>query len=380
MTHQLTDCPQPRTSDPVSATVFAQPDPDTIRGWDRLVADTPYSDVAQLSAWSNVRRQAGFLPLYVLARRAGRLVGGALVLQRRLPVLGVVGYLPYGPVIAAGDARPAMVHAVSAALAGLAHQHLGCLFVQPPAGADDVSDQLATLGFRPSVAGIAPGSSIRIDVTRDVEDIRNAMTKTNRRSTRNAAERGVAVRIGDGRDLPVVADLLACTAAHQHFDPLSLDYLATLYRELTPGEHVTVFIAELDGVPVAMELFTGCGGVLKSRLTGTQRHGPARQSGAAVALKWRAILWAKANGYHTVDFGGLAAESVDTIRAGGADLASRLAGPDFFKASFGGQPFRYPTAMELISSPVLRIGYDVSRRSAAAGLLVARVKRLMRSG
>lgn len=381
MTHQLTDDPRPRTSgDPVSASVFTQPDPDTIRSWDRLVNDTSYSDVAQLSAWSTVRRQVGFLPLYVLARRAGRLVGGALVLQRRLPMLGVVGYLPYGPVIAAGDARAAAVHALSATLADLGHQHLGSLFVQPPAGAEDVSDQLAALGFRPSAAGIAPNASIRIDLTRDVEDIRGAMTKTNRRYTRNAAERGVAVRIGDERDLPILADLLARTAVHQHFDPLSLDYIAALYRELNPGGHVTVFIAEMDGVPAAVELFTGCGGVLKSRLTGTQRSGPARQSGAAAVLAWRAILWAKANGYHTVDLGGLAAESVDTIRAGGADLASRLAGPDYFKASFGGQPFRYPPARELISSPVLRIGYDLSRRSAAGGKVVAKAKRLMRHG
>lgn len=381
MTHRLPDCSQLRTSSrTVSATVFTQPDPGTIQAWDRLVTDTPYSDVAQLSAWSNVRRQAGFLPLYVLARRAGRLVGGALVLQRRLPVLGVVGYLPYGPLIATGQNRSVVGHAVSAALADLGHRHLGSLFVQPPAGADDVSDQLAALGFRPSAAGIAPNASIRIDLTRDVEKIHHAMTKTNRRCTRKAAERGVAVRLGGERDLPVLAELLAHTAAHQRFDPLALDYIAALYRELSPGGHVTVFIAEVAGTPAAVELFTGCGGVLKSRLTGTQRSGPARQSGAAVVLAWQAILWAKAHGYHTVDLGGLAAEAVDTIRAGGADLASRLAGPDFFKASFGGQPFHYPPARELISSPMLRICYDLSRRSAAGGKVVARAKRLMRNG
>ncbi len=66
----------------VSVTSSNRPGPDTIHAWDHLASHTPRSDVAQLSAWSVVRRQANFVPRYVLARRAGRLGGGALVLQR----------------------------------------------------------------------------------------------------------------------------------------------------------------------------------------------------------------------------------------------------------------------------------------------------------
>ncbi|MGH3804160.1 MAG: GNAT family N-acetyltransferase, partial [Pseudonocardiaceae bacterium] len=175
----------------VSVTSSNRPDPDTIRAWDHLVSHTPHSDVAQLSAWSAVRRQAGFVPRYVLARRAGRLVGGALVLQRRLPVLGALGYVPNGPVIAPGAGRSAVAHAVSTALADLGHRHLSGLFVQPPDRADDISDHLLRLGFRPSVAGIAPAASIRIDLTRDVEDLRNGLTSSNRRRTRTWADRGI---------------------------------------------------------------------------------------------------------------------------------------------------------------------------------------------
>ncbi|MGH3803557.1 MAG: lipid II:glycine glycyltransferase FemX, partial [Pseudonocardiaceae bacterium] len=230
------------------------------------------------------------------------------------------------------------------------------------------------LGFRPSVAGIAPAASIRIDLTRDVEDLRNGLTSSNRRRTRTWADRGIAVRHGGERDLPVVADLLACTAAHQQFDPPSLDYLRTLYRELGRGDHVQIFIAELDGVASVAELFTGCGGVLTSRLTGMQRDDPVKKSGAAAAVIWYAILWAKTNGYHTFDFGGFPVNAVDLIRDG---EASRLTGPEVFKASFGGQPFRYPPAVEILSSRLLRIGYDLSRRSEVGGKLVATVRRLL---
>ncbi|MGH8921725.1 MAG: lipid II:glycine glycyltransferase FemX, partial [Actinomycetes bacterium] len=329
-------------------TLYTELAPDLIHAWNHLVRQTPGSDVTQLSAWSNLRMHVGFLPLYLLAHHEGRLVGGALVLQRQLPLLGVVGYLPYGPVIAAGQARVATVRAVSDGLADLGRRHLGSLFVQPPEGCADVSDQLLARGFRRSTAGIAPQASIRIDLTRGVEELRSTLSKTNRRGIRNSAARGVTVRIGCERDLPVVADLMAHTARYQHFDPPTLKYLARMYRELHPGDHVTVFIAERHGVPAAAELFTGCGGVLKARLTGMARSGPAKKSGAVAAIDWHAILWAKATGYHTFDFGGLTAEAVDTIGAGGAGMAARLTGPDLFKASFGGQPFRYPAPVELI--------------------------------
>jgi hypothetical protein len=67
--------------------------------WDALVERTPGTDVTQLSAWARVRASAGFSSLYVHAHRDGKLVGGAQLLYRRLPVVGRVGYVSYGPVV-----------------------------------------------------------------------------------------------------------------------------------------------------------------------------------------------------------------------------------------------------------------------------------------
>lgn len=338
-------------------TLYTEPDPDTIRAWDQLVQGTPSSDVTQLSAWSNLRLQAGFLPLYLLADHGGRLVGGALVLQRQVPLLGMVGYLPHGPVIAAGEPRAATASALSAALADLGHRHLGCLFVQPPEGGDDISDQLVACGFRHSSGGIVPQASIRIDLNAELDELRNGLDESNRRRSHHWAARGGTVRLGRERDLPLVADLLARTAAQQQADQPTLDYLATLYRELTVGDHVKVFIAERGGVAAAAELFTGCGGVFTSRFTGIARHaaksGDATKSGASAALMWNAMAWAKANGYHTFDV---------------------------FTASLGGQPFRYPAPVELTSSPLVRAGYDLARHSPAGSRLVETAQRALRAG
>jgi hypothetical protein len=88
--------------DVVSVTVTADPGRDVLQRWDGLVAATPGTDVAQLSAWADVRRHAGFRPILALAEDADGPVGGALVLHRRLPALGSIGYLPLGPVLPAG--------------------------------------------------------------------------------------------------------------------------------------------------------------------------------------------------------------------------------------------------------------------------------------
>jgi hypothetical protein len=369
----------PQRDDEVRITVSEQPDAATVRWWDRLVATTAHSDVAQSSAWAGVRRHAGFTPIFVLAHSAGRIVGGALVLQRRLPGLGGVGYVPYGPVVFVDGPRAATEASLCHALAHLGGRQLRALFVQPPRGNDAVGRRLLELGFRPSTAGIAPTASLELDLSAPPEILRKSLSSGTRSSIRRASSSGVRVRMAAEHDLPVVAELLAETAAHHRFPPLSLAYLHALHQQLDPGNHIKIFIAEHDGVPVATQVLSNCGGVTKLRLTGMRRADAAR-TGAPALLQWETITGARANGYHTFDFGGISPSAVDTIRAGRTDLASRLNGRDYFKASFGGRPFRYPPPVELFSSTAARVGYDLARRSEPGRQIIRRAQNLLRTG
>src|SRR4051794_19952727 len=67
--------------------------------WDRLVDNLPGTDVTQHVAWGRVRQMAGFESSFLLAYRGSSLVGGAQLFRRRLPLVGGIGYLPYGPLI-----------------------------------------------------------------------------------------------------------------------------------------------------------------------------------------------------------------------------------------------------------------------------------------
>jgi lipid II:glycine glycyltransferase (peptidoglycan interpeptide bridge formation enzyme) len=358
--------------------VDGRPDADTLRGWDRLVSATPGSDVGQLSAWAVVRREAGFSPCYVLARSGDTLLGGALVLYRKVPGVGLLGYLPFGPVLPANDQRRDAIGVVCDALADVARRRFAGLFVQPMAGGADVSGRLLQLGFRPSTAGIAPAASIAIDLARPIDALRTDLRSGTRGSIKRAVAQGVRVRTGGEHDLETVASLLRDTGEHHEFSAVSLPYLRTLYRELAPGGHIQIFLAERDGTPLAADVLTSSGGVLTLRMTGMRRADDVRRSGAASLLRWETLVWAKAGGYDAVDLGGVPPSSVDAVRAGHKHLAARVDGRTYYKASFGGDAFHRPPAVELLSSPVARLGYDLAQRSTVGTRVVGLLQRLLR--
>jgi lipid II:glycine glycyltransferase (peptidoglycan interpeptide bridge formation enzyme) len=368
------------TDSAVTVAVKTEPGSAALREWDHFVDAVPGSDVAQLSAWARIRRAAGFTPLYLLAHRNDQLVGGALVLERRLPILGRVGYVSGGPLVSPTAPRDRVIDHLVSAMEEMGRSRFRALFVQPPADGQAVSVGLRQRGFRRSQAGIAPAASIGIDLHQTAEELHGGLTKANRRRARNWAQRGVTVRVGTPDDVTVVADLLARTAEHQQFEPLSLDYIKRLYRELDIGGHVVVFIAELVRAPVAALLCTRCAGTVRQRISGMDRSERARSAGVSAATVWHAMLWAKSRGYDVYDFGGLRADAARLLLAGHSESAADLTGSERFKTSFGGEVYLNPDQVELIPSPFLRLAYDIAQRTRGGRRIVAIGKRVLRGG
>jgi lipid II:glycine glycyltransferase (peptidoglycan interpeptide bridge formation enzyme) len=369
----------PRRTDGFDVALTRQPEPSTLRRWDALVRDTSDSDVTQLSTWAKVRRAAGFEPLYMLVREGPELVGGALILTRRLPLIGEIGYVSYGPMIASDMERGPVVAVLGAALRRLADRKIRMLFVQPPAGADDVSLELGRNGFRRSQAGIAPTASLRLDLSTDEDELFAQMSREIRNKSNRWAKGGVRIRLGTQDDVALLARLHAATAQHHGFAPIPSDYIANLYRLLAPLGHAALFVGEVEGQPRCAQLSTACGGVMKGRLMGVDRERVAGRLGVSIAVVWETIRWAKANGYRWFDFGGIRETAASLLDEDEPDL-SRLTGPEAFKVGFGPTPFRYPIPVEMISSPLVRGVYDLSMRWPAPRRLVERTANSLRSG
>jgi hypothetical protein len=131
----------------LNVTVSPDPGSAVLKEWDRLVDAVPGSDVAQLSAWARLRSDAGFRPLYLLTRLDGQLVGGALVLERRLPFVGRVGYVSGGPLVSPAVPRDRVVDPLVSAMGVLGRKRLRAVFVQPPVDGNDVAVKLRDQGF-----------------------------------------------------------------------------------------------------------------------------------------------------------------------------------------------------------------------------------------
>jgi peptidoglycan pentaglycine glycine transferase (the first glycine) len=82
--------------------------------WDRWLAGAPGGHHVQSSGWGQVKATAGWQAKRIVVRRSGDIVGGCQLLTRHLPVLGQIGYVPRGPVLASRDREP--VEAILAAL------------------------------------------------------------------------------------------------------------------------------------------------------------------------------------------------------------------------------------------------------------------------
>lgn len=358
------------------------PGPEALHAWDLLVDRTPGTDVTQFSAWGVLRGRVGFTPLYLLAYQDGELVGGAQILTRRFPVLGSVGYLPYGPLVSPGaPAAEDIRHALVDALLLLTRRRMRILFIQPPEGAEDTSAELLRCGFRPSSAGIAPQGSIRIDLTADLAEIRSRFGKRLKSWTNRWESRGVTVRPGTEADVRLLSELMASSAQHQGYTPLPLDYITALYRELAATGHVVMFVGEVGGAPVAVDLMTGCGEMVRGRLSGFDRSSEAMRMSVPAAIRWEMIKWAKAQGYRWFDFGGLRPETLAALLDPGeprAEGADSLPTADQPKLTFGGTAFRYPTAVEMIRPAGLRMAYDLAWRSATGRRLFREAQSMLR--
>lgn len=354
-----------------------RPDRTKLAEWDHLVRSVAGSDVTQLSAWAEVRETAGFRPTYIFVECGEELHGGALVLRRRLPILGEIGYVPYGPVISAAADRTRVAAALAAALDRLARRKLKALIVQPPLEGGDLRLELERRGFRPSQVEIAPAASFRLDLARPEAELWQAIPKEARRRARQWQQNGVRVRRGTLDDIAILARLHAASAQHHGFRAIPYDYMATLFSRLAPVGHAHLFVGEVQGEPVFADLLTGCGGVLKGRLTGMDRESPAGRLRVSAAVRWEAIKWAKANDYRWFDFGGLNSGAAAAPGVGSGSTA--LTTSEAFKVSFGGAPVCYPAPVEIIPSPVVRFAYDLSRRWPTGQRLFERVSHRLRT-
>ena len=321
--------------------------------WDDLVLGLPGAYLLQGAAWAAAREQLGWTPHRLAFRRAGRLVGTALVLRRSLPVPGLgIGYVPKGPILAEWTGRA--VGDVARALAAWARDHrVLWLKLDPDVEADNgaVARELEAAGFLPAEEQVQLPATMLVDLRGSEDELLARMHSKWRYNVRLAQRRGVQVREGDTDDLATFYRLYEETAARDHFVIRPLDYYRVLWEHLRQEQGAVLLLADVAGETVA--------GLVVCRygrrawfLYGASgaRH---RRDQPNHLLQWRAMQWAREYGCDTYDMWGAPSELRED---------DPLWGVYRFKQGFGGRYVRWLGAYDYVPHPRLYRAWQVALR------------------
>lgn len=353
----MTSHGDPHPSSPVreigAYTVTISDAPDDA-AWDEFVEQAPGGHHAQTSAWGRARASIGWMPVRVVVRQDRRVVGGAQMVRRPMPVGGEIGFVHRGPVVP--EDRPDLAALVLDELLRMGRaQRVAYLVVQPPPRADWIVGELRRRGFRLGAFDIDMTATIRLDLRPDLDELLAGMDKKRRQHIRSAVKRGVVVRRGSEADLPIFNRLKDMQSARLGYTRRSAEYYAEVWRALSPRGHIELFIAEYEGEPVAAELTIPFGDVCRHmERPWSGEHADLRPS---EALEWEVMKWAKSQGYHFTDLEGVDGPVAEAVLSGSKLPEDGRHSASLFKVRYGGSVVIDPYSYDYVYNPVLRFAY-----------------------
>jgi lipid II:glycine glycyltransferase (peptidoglycan interpeptide bridge formation enzyme) len=369
------------TTDPLRITVIRGHDAAADAAWDAFVASVPGDVLPQTTLWATTKAP-GYRSARVEARRAGRIVAGAQLLVRPLPasrVLGTLGYVPRGPLLAEAESDPAVAGTVlDALLAEAKRQRVRALVVQPARDLPAVAAGLAARGFGPSPVEVAPTATIEVDLTPEPAALLAGLRTDHRRTVRRAQQAGVTVRQGSADDLVTFVELYNATAQRQQFEPQPLDYFRNQWDVLHPAGAMALFLAEYEGSVLSAALLTCFGDRAVYRLTGWSGAPMPSAVRPNHLLQWTAMQWAREAGFGVYDLGGVDRRAAEVVVAGGPVPDALRSGPAEFKLGFGGRVTLQPTALwrffPAVLAPARRLVDRLVREGAPGHRLLVRLR------
>lgn len=341
-------------------------------GWDEFVESAVGGSLVQSSAWGEVKRQLGFETRVVIQRAGNAIVGGALLVIRRLGPFRAVGYVACGPLFRRLDPKSAVevLDEIESVVRSLG---VMLLVVQPPEGGEMIEALLDTRGYTPAPLAVHPTATVRLDLRQDLDQLIAGMGRTRRRYIRGfAGEHPLRMRFGGEADVELFHRLHVATAERQGFAPRSLRYLQAHWALLAPRGWLRLVLAELDGEAVGGSWLTLFGDTVTFRLAAW--NGRARELHPNEACHWWAMRWAKANSFSYYDMGGIDRSFAETIVGGAALPESWASSPCRFKQQFGGQIVLLPMPRLKARNQLMRSALTVMQRNSLITRLANRLR------
>lgn len=257
--------------------------------WDDLVLANPDGgNIFQSETLATLKRRQGWEPRHVMA---GDLA--ITVLEKRIPLLGKLWYLPKGPGVAS-------MHQLDLLLPDLrafaAHEGVFLVKLEPELAPDDetVAD-LLKLGLT-KAAPIQPNfSTVLIDLAPSLDDVLAGLNQKGRHAIKRAERDGATAEAVEATDenCRAMYDLFAATAEGS-FRIRDYDYYKSFWQSFATKGQGQLFFAYAEGklVAAAYALCYGTKSTYKDGASVRERT----VYGVSHLLQWRVIEWAKTRG------------------------------------------------------------------------------------
>lgn len=325
--------------------------------WNAALRALPTAHILQTWEWGEFKRDTtGWQPQRLLFTRGAVVVAAASVGVRRVGPLAVL-YAPKGPALDYADAE--VRDFVLDHLERMARQNRAIwLKIDPdiavatgvPGETDDAPDPagqslleaLRARGWRFSDDQVQFRNTIKLDLTQSEDALLAAMSQNTRRKIRVAERDDVTVRPATGDDLPTLYALYKETGERDRFLVRPDWYYEQAWREFMDAGLAHALIAEYAGQPIAHVILMHFG------RTCWYFYGASgnaeRQRMPNYLLQWKAIQWAKAQGYAVYDFWGA---------PNAFDESDSMWGVFNFKRGFRGTVVRHAGAWDYAPYPLL---------------------------
>lgn len=246
--------------------------------------------------------------------------------------LGSRLYCPYGPTI---ETKPALQEAMLSLRKKAAETKVDFIRIEPRGVPS--AKQLEAAGAVRAVRNVQPANTWQVDLGQTEDDILGAVTSGNRRSFKQAAERGMTFRVSyNPADIHLFLDCIHEVSRRTGMQPHSDNYFQVQAETLFPTQAAALLIVDVNGQPAASCI------VYDSPTTRFYAHAGAhyalRKEQPSASLVCFAMLDAKARGKQIFDFYGIAPPNQPD---------HPWAGVTAFKQSFGGYAVDYVGTWEI---------------------------------
>ena len=345
--------------------------------WNDFIARFPTGDLMQSFEWGEIKKGGGWQPHRVAVEDdSGQIIAAASVLARNIPGIGrSILYAPRGPVLDFANAEALKV--LLDGVAQVARNRKAILFkVDPPVMVEEGDASLKRAGFisltdPTGFGGTQPKCVMQLDLDKNPDDLLASFKPKWRYNIRLAEKKGVEIKTECNKDdLKPFYKLLVETADRDRFLVRGPSYYDVLWDKLVPPGYMKLFLAELEGKPIAGALAfifgDRCWYVYGASSNERRNVMPNH------LMQWTMIQWAQQAGCKWYDFRGVSPRRT-------ADADDHLQGLNRFKDGFSPRFVEYIGEYDLIYSKFFYWLW-VKAKPKISSMLKARKRAEIKSG